>query len=358
MAENTTTLLEKWQKQEREHPEWTPSLEDLLYFIHGTGSDRDRLYSVEELRDFLQTVITALTGLKNISISYSSSNDRISITGSSGSIYIEGGNPPKIRFVSSQGGPSSELTHNGLKLVDSSGTQSEKQALQSLDGDGNFTADKSYVLESSQATPRQFKVKSSGGAFSFVDYDKLRSLNGGGYTDVTPSGVSIHDNNGNSGSIGYDSASDAVSFGKPPKSSEYLIGSQCKLKSTVGTDGPSISIEMYENNHWVTKAVIRSGGKELLVKAQLSYDPSNWIYEGQDVDFSGQGTGASHDLSTYKENAPFAIFNTNAYGTTSITVIDNTGNRTYEIAAGCARWFVKTRVNGTVTLFAFGGDAW
>jgi hypothetical protein len=51
MAENTTTLLEKWQKQQLEHPEWTPSLEDLLYFIHGSGRDRDRLFPLSMIYD-------------------------------------------------------------------------------------------------------------------------------------------------------------------------------------------------------------------------------------------------------------------------------------------------------------------
>lgn len=51
MAENMTTLLEKWQKQQQEHPDWTPSPEDLLYFIHGTGSDRDRLFPLSMIYD-------------------------------------------------------------------------------------------------------------------------------------------------------------------------------------------------------------------------------------------------------------------------------------------------------------------
>ena len=55
MAENVTTLLDKWQKQHQDHPGWKPTLEDILYVIHGTGSDRDRLYSLEEVRDLLQS---------------------------------------------------------------------------------------------------------------------------------------------------------------------------------------------------------------------------------------------------------------------------------------------------------------
>ena len=358
MAENTTTLLEKWQKQQQEHPEWTPSLEDLLYFIHGSGSDRDRLYSVEELRDFLQTVITALTGLKNISISYSSNNDGITITGSHGSIYIEGGNPPKIRFVSSQGGPRSELTYNGLTLVRSSGTQSEKQALQSLDADGNFTADTSYVLESSQETPKQFKVKSSGGgsAYAYMDYNKVVVLDGSGNTVVEKQGVTITKKVGSgseSVSMSMSDTNDSVTFDKPVKLDEYLIGSVWKIVKSTSYSGTALSFEMLENGTWTPKAVFVAGGNELKVNTQLSYDPSNWIYSSTNVDFQTPGT---HDLSVYKEDAPFAIFNTGTFGGPTITVIDPTGNRTYGIEAGCARWFVKTKVNGTVTLFAFGSE--
>ena len=60
MAENVTTLLDKWQKQKQDHPDWVPALEDILYVIHGTGSDRDRVYTLEKVRDLLQTVFTKI----------------------------------------------------------------------------------------------------------------------------------------------------------------------------------------------------------------------------------------------------------------------------------------------------------
>lgn len=71
MAENTTTLFEKWQKQQQNHPEWTPALEDVLYVIHGTGSDRDRVYSLEKVRNLIQTVFTKIvlgTGSKYMAL--------------------------------------------------------------------------------------------------------------------------------------------------------------------------------------------------------------------------------------------------------------------------------------------------
>lgn len=71
MAENITTLLEKWQKQQQDHPEWTPALEDVFYLNHGTARDRDRIYSLEEVRDLLQTVFTRImlgTGSKHMAL--------------------------------------------------------------------------------------------------------------------------------------------------------------------------------------------------------------------------------------------------------------------------------------------------
>ena len=287
MAENVTTLFEKWQKQKQEHPEWTPSLEDLLYFIHGSGSDSDRIYSVEQLRDLLQTVITSLTGLKNISISYSSNDDGITITGSHGSIYIEGGNPPKIRFVSNQGGPRSELTYSGLKLVNSSGTESEKQALQSLDADGNFTADKSYVLESSQATPRQFKVKSSdGGAYSYMDIDKVAALTGAGNTVINHQGVTITKKTGTgseSVSMSMSESNDSVTFDKPIKLVEYRVGTIWKLINQSTQSGSAFVLSRRNGDDWNDELIFNSDGSvatfNSIVKSKVGFDlGENWRF--------------------------------------------------------------------------------
>ena len=65
MAENVTTLLEKWQKQQQDHPEWTPALEDILYVNHGSGSDRDRLYSLEQVRNLIQGLFELIHMEKN-----------------------------------------------------------------------------------------------------------------------------------------------------------------------------------------------------------------------------------------------------------------------------------------------------
>ena len=104
MAENTTTLLEKWQKQMQEHPEWTPSLEEIAYFIHGTGSDRDRLYSLEQVRDLIQSMFTYLTVSNN-----SVANTVIT----PGTISTYGGYGVKVRV---QGGQLLNITGNGIFL--------------------------------------------------------------------------------------------------------------------------------------------------------------------------------------------------------------------------------------------------
>lgn len=62
MAQNITTLNEI---RENNPQEAIPALTDLLYMVHGTGGDRDRAYTLEEVRDLLQTVFTMLTLTKN-----------------------------------------------------------------------------------------------------------------------------------------------------------------------------------------------------------------------------------------------------------------------------------------------------
>ena len=62
MAENNqsiTTYVAKKAAQDEAHPEYTPSLEDVLYVVHGTGSDRDRLYTLQQIA----TLIASGTGL-------------------------------------------------------------------------------------------------------------------------------------------------------------------------------------------------------------------------------------------------------------------------------------------------------
>lgn len=61
MAENITTLNVMKARQQGAHPEWTPDLIDLLYVEHGTGSDRNRVFTLEEVRDFLKVVFDRIT---------------------------------------------------------------------------------------------------------------------------------------------------------------------------------------------------------------------------------------------------------------------------------------------------------
>ena len=43
-----------------EHPEWKPTLADIIYMVHGTGSERDRFFTLNEVRELLQTVFKTL----------------------------------------------------------------------------------------------------------------------------------------------------------------------------------------------------------------------------------------------------------------------------------------------------------
>lgn len=63
MAESNqsiTSLLYKYLKQVEQHPEWVPELGDIVYVVHGTGSDRDRVFTLDNIRTVLQTVFKTL----------------------------------------------------------------------------------------------------------------------------------------------------------------------------------------------------------------------------------------------------------------------------------------------------------
>lgn len=53
-SQNITSILERWLKQVEQHPDWKPSLEDVVYMIHGSGSDRDRLYTIRQIADLIK----------------------------------------------------------------------------------------------------------------------------------------------------------------------------------------------------------------------------------------------------------------------------------------------------------------
>lgn len=104
MAENTTTLLEMWQKQQKDHPEWLPALEDVFYLNHGTGSVRDRIYSLEQVRNLIQSLFTSLHVSNN-------SVNETNIT--PGTVSTYGGEGVKVRV---QGGLLLNITGNGIFL--------------------------------------------------------------------------------------------------------------------------------------------------------------------------------------------------------------------------------------------------
>lgn len=57
MAQFITTLDEI---KERMQQGWTPSLSDIIYVCHGSGSDRDRAFTLEEIRNLLQGVFSEI----------------------------------------------------------------------------------------------------------------------------------------------------------------------------------------------------------------------------------------------------------------------------------------------------------
>ena len=49
MKPSITSYIARKMWQEANHPEWTPDVGDLVYVCHGTGSDRDRVFTLAEL---------------------------------------------------------------------------------------------------------------------------------------------------------------------------------------------------------------------------------------------------------------------------------------------------------------------
>lgn len=55
MAQNITTLNEIRARQDSQESKPTPELNDLIYAVKGSGSDRDKAYTIQELREFFTT---------------------------------------------------------------------------------------------------------------------------------------------------------------------------------------------------------------------------------------------------------------------------------------------------------------
>lgn len=55
MAQNITTLNEIRAIQDSQESKPTPELNDLIYAVKGSGSDRDKAYTIQELREFFTT---------------------------------------------------------------------------------------------------------------------------------------------------------------------------------------------------------------------------------------------------------------------------------------------------------------
>ena len=55
MAQNITTLNEIRARQDSQESKPTPELNDIIYAVKGSGSDRDKAYTLQELREFFTT---------------------------------------------------------------------------------------------------------------------------------------------------------------------------------------------------------------------------------------------------------------------------------------------------------------
>ena len=60
MEGSITTYNEMRTRQEEDHPDWVPALSDLLFLEHGMGSDRNRVFTLEEVRNLIQTLFTEI----------------------------------------------------------------------------------------------------------------------------------------------------------------------------------------------------------------------------------------------------------------------------------------------------------
>lgn len=55
MAQHITSLPERHAAQQTAHPDWTPELNDVAYVTHGTGSDRDRFFTLDQIRELFDS---------------------------------------------------------------------------------------------------------------------------------------------------------------------------------------------------------------------------------------------------------------------------------------------------------------
>lgn len=55
MEQHLTSLPERYEAQQTAHPDWTPELNDVAYVTHGKGSDRDRVFTLDQIRELFDS---------------------------------------------------------------------------------------------------------------------------------------------------------------------------------------------------------------------------------------------------------------------------------------------------------------
>lgn len=118
MAQHFTSLPERHAAQQTAHPDWTPELNDVAYVTHGTGSDRDRVFTLGQIRDLFGSTV----GIKVIAIS-ELTYDAVRLANASGNIVVVtsaeqgGGTQTTVRkYWVQEGGKTGANTGNGFQF--------------------------------------------------------------------------------------------------------------------------------------------------------------------------------------------------------------------------------------------------
>jgi len=118
MAQHFTTLPERYEAQQAAYPGWTPELNDVVYVTHGTGSDRDRVFTLGQIRDLFGSTV----GIKVIARS-ELTYDAVRLANASGNIVVVtsaeqgGGSQTTVRkYWVQEGGKTGANTGNGFQF--------------------------------------------------------------------------------------------------------------------------------------------------------------------------------------------------------------------------------------------------
>ena len=118
MAQHLTSLPERYEAQQAAHPDWTPELNDVAYVTHGKGSDRDRIFTLGQIRDLFGSTV----GIKVIARS-ELTYDAVRLANASDNIVVVtsaeqgGGSQTTVRkYWVQEGGKTGANTGNGFQF--------------------------------------------------------------------------------------------------------------------------------------------------------------------------------------------------------------------------------------------------